>query len=124
MNRKWLEEVKVTYRTDPFTAVIANLISAGAKNGAEAKTLPSDVKAELITNYSEQRVRHAGRQLYRFMVNADGALQFGDRIVVTKGRRLRLRLFEEYRFSLCCPLLPPFAPPPFTSPAGGPRDTA
>ena len=96
MNRKWLEEVKVTYRTDPFTVVIADIISAVAKNDVEAKTLASDVRAESITKHSKQRVRHAGRQSYRFMVNADGALQFGDRIVVPSGRRLRLRLFEEF----------------------------
>ena len=98
-SEEWLEEVKVAYRTDPFTAVIADLISAGAKNGAEAKTLPSDVRAELITKHSEQRVRHAGRQLHRFMVNADGALQSGDRIVVPGGRQLRLRLFDEFHSS-------------------------
>ena len=43
-----MEEVKTAHRTDPFTAVIADLINAGAKNGAEVKALPSDVKADLI----------------------------------------------------------------------------
>ena len=79
-----MEEVRIAHRTDPFTVVIADLISAGAKNGAEVKALPSDVKAELITMHSEQRVWHARRQIHSFMANVDGVLQSGDRISGTR----------------------------------------
>jgi hypothetical protein len=34
---EWLEEVRLAYRTDRFTAVIADLINAGSTNGAAAR---------------------------------------------------------------------------------------
>jgi hypothetical protein len=92
---EWLEEVWLAYRTDPFTAVISDLINAGATNGAMARALPISVQRELNVKHSEQRVQHARRQLHRFKFNADGILLFGGRLVVPEGRHLRLRLFEE-----------------------------
>lgn len=96
---EWLEEVKLAYRTDPFTAVISDLIRAGATNGALARTLPAAVQAELVVKHSEQRIRQARRQLHRFKFNKDGILQTGERLVIPEGRRLRLRLFEEFHNS-------------------------
>jgi hypothetical protein len=45
---EWLEEVRLAYRTDPFTAVISDLINAGANNGAAARALPASVQRELM----------------------------------------------------------------------------
>ena len=99
-SEEWFGAVKMAYRTDPFTAVIADRISAVAKNGAEVKAQLSEVKAGLITKHSKQRVRHAGRQIHRFMVNVDRVLRSRDRISGTRrGVRLRLRLFEEFHGS-------------------------
>jgi hypothetical protein len=96
---EWLEEVRLAYRTDPITAVISDLINAGDTNGATARALPASVQKELIAKHSEQRIQHARRQLHRFKFNADGILQSGGRLVVPEGRRLRLRLFEEFHDS-------------------------
>jgi hypothetical protein len=84
---EWLEEVRLAYRTDPFTAVISDLINAGANNGAEARALPASVQRELSAKHSEQRIQHARSQLPRFKFNANGILQSGGRLVVPKGRR-------------------------------------
>jgi hypothetical protein len=96
---EWLEEVRLAYRTGPFTAVISDLINAGATNGATARALPASVQKELIAKHSEQRIQHARRQLHRFKFNTDGILQSGGQLVVLEGKRLRLRLFEEFHDS-------------------------
>jgi hypothetical protein len=96
---EWLEEVRPAYRMDPFTAVISDLINAEASNGAMARALPASVQKELNAKHSEQRIHHARRQLHRFKFNADGILQSGGRLVVPEGKRLRLRLFEEFHNS-------------------------
>jgi hypothetical protein len=93
---EWLEEVRLAYRTDPFTAVISDLINAGATNRATARALPASVQKELIPKHSKQRIQHARRQLHRFKFKADRVLQSGGRLVVPEGRRLWLRLFEEF----------------------------
>jgi hypothetical protein len=96
---EWLEEVRLAYWTDPFTPVISNLINAGATNGATARALPASVQRELNAKHSEQRIQHARRQLHRFKINADGILPSGGRLVVPEGRRLWLRLFEDFHVS-------------------------
>jgi hypothetical protein len=40
---KWMEEVRLTYRTDPFMAVTSDLISAGATDSAAVRALPASV---------------------------------------------------------------------------------
>jgi pentapeptide MXKDX repeat protein len=68
---EWLEEVRLAYRTYPFTAVISDLINARASNGAMARALPASVQKELNAKHSEQRIQHARRQLHRFKFNED-----------------------------------------------------
>jgi hypothetical protein len=79
---EWLEKVGLAYRTDLVTAVISDLINAGATNGATARALPTSVQRELNVKHSKQRIPHARRQLHRFKFNADGILQSGGRLVV------------------------------------------
>jgi hypothetical protein len=90
---KWLGEVWLAYRTDPFTAVIANLINAGANTEAAARALPASVQRELSAKHSEQRIQHARRQLHRFKFNVDRVLQSGGRLVLPEGRRLQPLFF-------------------------------
>jgi hypothetical protein len=45
---EWLEDERLVYRTDPFTAVISDLFNAGANNGAMARALPASVQKELV----------------------------------------------------------------------------
>jgi hypothetical protein len=96
---EWLEEVRLAYCADPFTAVISGLINAGATNGATARALPASVQKKLIAKHSEQRIQHAGRQLHKFKFNTDEILQSGGQLVTLEGRSLRLGLFEEFQHS-------------------------